>query len=72
MTLLSHSPFSRTELHRRQIAPGSHDNCAECGLRNARGGLFTYSIQPESLRGRTYPVPGLFCSVGCMRSYHHV
>jgi len=72
--VVSRDPFARTELVRRTVllpTRGSHPHgrtCAWCGGTSARRRLFCYEVWHDG--GRTDAIPGYFCSVGCMRSYH--
>lgn len=64
--LVSRDPFARTELHRETVyAPAS--TCAWCGSARNSKKLFRY--RTESDGGRVFPHIGLFCSVGCFRSF---
>ena len=78
--LISRDPFARTEIHRRRVY-GAHDNttygignCRWCGsvrsVHAAPSRKFLYQYSQESDGGRKLDIPGLFCSVGCMRTYH--
>lgn len=80
MRLISRDPFARTELHRETVIVSlPHQGCFWCGNHGKpvkpsdRNGyanphrLFRYLTETDS--GRQSHIPGLFCSVGCMRSY---
>lgn len=78
-TLISRDPFARTELHRAHVYKSDYYNnggiflnCRWCGnvktTPKGRGFLFQYS--QESDGGSKSNIPGLFCSIDCMRSYH--
>ena len=73
MTFISRDPFARTEIH-REITTGHIDGCSWCGNYVAYnqvkriGKLFAYTVEHDA--GRREPIKGLFCSIGCMRSYH--
>ena len=74
MAYISRDPFARQELHRRPAQVlnaayyGVKRTCDWCGNVNHRGGLYVYTIESDG--GRRSDIRGLFCSVGCMRSYH--
>lgn len=61
---VSRDPFARTELVRETVPVGARSPCWWCG----QPGRFTYSTETDG--GRTYPHPGVFCSVYCFRTYH--
>jgi hypothetical protein len=64
---LGSDPFSRETLvreTRREIPRG----CDWCGRRRKSWSLYAYGQQ--SPMGRVNWIRGLFCSVGCMRTYH--
>jgi hypothetical protein len=67
MTCLSHDAFARTELHR--FTEATTETCAWCGGTRKHGKLFRYEIQKDD-GGSPSRIKGLFCSVGCMRTYH--
>jgi len=73
MTLISRDAFARQELH-RQTATISRGSCDWCGQvrmsRHKRPVPQLYSFTIEGDGGRRNRVEGLFCSTGCMRSYH--
>ena len=75
MALISRDLFAREELHREAIPYDETwiiaHGCDWCGGFNGYGGLFKYWIEPDSVVYRRVDIYGLFCSVGCMRSYSH-
>lgn len=71
MAFVSRDPFARTELHKETVRPAKGESCKWCGGLARNGGegrLFKY--RRESDGGRVYEISGLFCSVGCMKTYH--
>lgn len=70
---ISHDGFARQSIMRETVRTA--EGCASCGMRrqNKKGRslyrLFRYCVQPDD-SGRTNPIQGLFCSIGCMRTYH--
>mgnify|MGYP001241776020 FL=1 len=70
--LISRDPFARTEIHRETVS-GHLDGCSWCGNfvskneRTGLGKLFAYFVEHDA--GRREPITGLFCSIGCMRTY---
>jgi hypothetical protein len=64
--LISRDPFAREELHRESVSTTC--TCDVCGSTRKGGKLFRYFVEED--QGRTNPIKGLFCSVGCMRIYH--
>lgn len=70
MTMISHDAFARTSIYREQVEPPG-TCCAWCGGLNRYNKLFQYYVvADDSLRGRKHPIPGLFCSASCRKSYH--
>jgi hypothetical protein len=63
---ISRDPFARTELHKTAVKTTL--TCDWCGQKRKDGKLYQY--RNESDGGRTGYIPGLFCSISCMRSYH--
>ena len=63
MELMSRDPFAREELHRDT----TEGECSWCGGTNARGKVYRYHIETDG--GREVPLPGLFCSESCRKSY---
>lgn len=70
-TLISRDPFARTELHRRRVYRW-YSSCRWCGncKETPKGTGFLFEYSQESDDGRKSNIPGLFCSIDCMRSYH--
>lgn len=70
--MIARDPFARTELHRENMSVGATTSCSWCGGgKMTQGGhRLLYRYFTESDGGRTYNHPGLFCGVGCFRSYH--
>ena len=64
--LVKRDPFAREEIHRR--SEGTSQTCHWCGQSRPGGRLFKYWVESDS--GRVSYIRGLFCSIGCMRSYH--
>lgn len=72
MTLISHDPFAREELH-RTVIKSFGETCSECGQLRGNAILFRYHIIPDarpSAPDARNAVKGAFCSIGCMRAYH--
>ena len=81
---LSRGPFARETLHARRHTgctvdtpePGTFGArlyaCDWCGTtkRTKRGRPYAYRFTVESDAGRTSEIPGTFCSVSCMRTFH--
>lgn len=71
MAMINRDPFARTEIHRTFVPKGallSKEDCAFCGMRNRRGGLYRYRAEYDG--GRKAEDPHLFCSIACRRSYY--
>lgn len=74
MSFVSRDPFAREEIHRQTVRPfrvngiAAKTGCKWCGNTNAKGNLFQYRVESDG--GRKSEIPGLFCSIGCMRIYH--
>jgi hypothetical protein len=66
---IARDPFARYDLIRRQEPPVT-GGCAWCGGHNWTGKLFRYGTWSDG--GRQHWQDKLFCSVGCMRSYHNI
>jgi hypothetical protein len=71
--LVNRDPFARQELHRHQTPVNTSGvTCEWCGnVKRTRAGkhyLYRYEVQTDG--GRKLDISGLFCSVGCMRSYY--
>jgi hypothetical protein len=68
---VARDPFARVELVRRALTAEDTggQQCCWCGGKRPRGGLFEYGVERDARPGRVAEIPGLFCSVGCMRSY---
>lgn len=69
-TMISRDPFAREEIHRLRVY--TRETCRWCGQRKQTprtGKDFLYQYSVESDGGRKSDIRGLFCSVGCMRSY---
>lgn len=70
--LISRDPFAREEIHREVV----HSLCTTCrfcgGTRHVRrdkcSSLFRYWVETDG--GTKHEISGVFCSIGCMRSYH--
>lgn len=64
---VNRDPYARTELHRSsRVAVGS-ESCSWCGGLAARGRLLKYRVEFDG--GRRVDLPGVFCSISCMRAY---
>lgn len=70
--LVGRDPFARTELISERVYVQAAKTCGWCGQvkRTPNGSPFLFAYTQESGGGRSDRVPGLFCSVGCMRSFH--
>lgn len=68
-TQISHDAFARYTVDRETVETTS--TCACCGNKRKSGRLFQYSTQSDGYGARSYNIPGLFCSIGCMREYHN-
>ena len=66
MVQVSRDSFSRADIVREVVK--TRMGCQWCGGQRAKGGLFQYSVWHDS--GRVARIPGEFCGIGCMRSYH--
>ena len=76
MSYVSRDPFAREEVHCSTVP--AHGTCGWCGnpgREERRKGqptgrrlLREYRVETDG--GRTYAIPGQFCSVGCMCAYH--
>lgn len=66
-TQLSHDAFARESLLRDSVE--TTKSCDWCGGKRKGGKLFAYRIETDNYRSS--PIKGLFCSVNCMRTYHH-
>lgn len=71
-TLVSRDPFARTEIHRTRHYV-SASTCRECGnvKSTPKGATYLYAYDVQSDGGRRSMLSGFFCSVGCMRAFHH-
>ena len=69
MAYISRDPFAREELHRKTVNPGNN-TCDWCGNLNRHDKLFQYYVEPDRINYQKNDIDGLFCSIGCMRSYH--
>jgi hypothetical protein len=72
---ISRDPFAREELHRETLhesTMGKGRTCDWCGSTShdkaKRPILYSYRIEYDD--GRVSQIPGLFCSVECMRAYN--
>ena len=65
---VSRDPFAREDIVRETVE--TSNTCDWCGNMRRGGKLFRYGIQPDSINGRVNWIDGLFCNIGCMRSYH--
>ena len=70
MTEINRDPFARETLcreaiHRLEIVA---KGCEWCGNHNGFGGLFRYFIETDG--DKRHEIDGLFCSVGCLRSFN--
>lgn len=66
MAMISRNPFAREELH-KETAVGF---CEFCGHTNRYGKAWQYWIEQDRVQYRRDYIPGLFCSIACMKSYH--
>ena len=60
-------PFARQDVRRRQV----EGECDWCGGHNAKGKVFVYIVEPDGLLTRTHEIPGVFCCIACLNSYHN-
>jgi hypothetical protein len=60
--------FARHDIIRETVRTSK--TCDWCG-NNERGRLFRYGTSPDSIQNRDSWSSGLFCSIGCYRSYHN-
>ena len=67
---ISRDPFARETLTRESFKPRPGQDCSWCGNLNGYGTLFRYFVEPDS--GSDYEIKGAFCSVSCLRTYHHI
>lgn len=65
-TTISRDVFARMDVVRETVTKPDRKPCAWCG-QLAR---FRYGVQPDSISGRVSWYDKMFCSVGCLRSYH--
>jgi hypothetical protein len=74
MAYISRDPFAREELHRERIYTSG--TCKECGqvrhTPRGRSYLYQYRVEGDANPSRPGVVPGLYCSIGCMRAYQGV
>ena len=75
MRQIDRDPFARRTLCRENVQRSGFSGtreCSWCGGVNKAGGLFKYHWHNDGILcgNRDDIVPGLFCSVSCMRSYH--
>jgi hypothetical protein len=71
-TQVSRDPFGRRALMRRALRPvdlTEGETCGWCGQRNGHNGLYQYGWSDDQ-RATVQPIPGQFCSLPCLRSYH--
>lgn len=73
MAYISRDPFAREEIHRQTYRKSDNAHlpkfgCHWCGNTNRWGNLFQYWVESDG--GRKSPIRGLFCTIGCMRTYH--
>lgn len=70
MAQVSRDPFSRTELHRRNVF--SNGVCSWCGQwrTTKAGNRYLYAYSTEADGGRKSQHNGFFCSKSCHDSYH--
>jgi hypothetical protein len=70
---ISRDPFAKKEMHKERLY--SNKTCGFCGqtkeTKNKRKYLFQYRIEPDSIGSRKNIINGLFCSIACMKDYHH-
>jgi hypothetical protein len=65
---VARDPFARHDVIRRTET--ARNGCASCGQRRRGDRLFRYGIWSDG--GRQHWQDELFCSAGCMRSYHDI
>lgn len=70
MALVNRNPFARQETHKRSVK--TKESCAFCGCKKQNSRLYQYSVEHDGIRNQTTTIDGLFCSIGCMRAYHHI
>ena len=68
MAQISRDVFARRELHSVSVTPHDGETCTWCGNLSGNGKLYAYRLEYDG--GSKERVPGRFCSVACMRSYH--
>lgn len=66
MTMINRDPFAREELHREVVK--TNKTCDWCG-NNYKGKLYQYRIETDG--GTKSEIKGMFCQIGCLRSYHN-
>lgn len=74
MSLVRRDPFARTELHRELVTVPASTTCGWCGQKRHYKGKETdklFQFYSESDAGRRAMIRGLFCSTGCMESFHN-
>jgi len=74
VSLISRDPFAREEIHRTSVRDwyGRKTECDFCGgasvSHSGRRRVFRYHIETDG--GTKRFIPGVFCSIGCMRVHH--
>lgn len=69
MRYISRDPFARETLMREDV-PTFNRNCDNCGSITSTNRLFHYYRERDGLQNTRSDIKGVFCSIGCMRSYH--
>ena len=69
-TQISHDAFARESILRETVSVRSGRTCEWCGGIRKNQTLFQYFIEPDSYGSSRNEIKGLFCSIGCMRTYH--
>ena len=57
-------PYARQDIRKTSV-PGT---CRFCGSQNRYGKVWQYHVEPDA--GRPFDIPGQFCSIDCLNSYH--
>ena len=65
---IARDSFARHDMIRRKES--AMQGCAWCGQKRRSSTLFRYGVWNDG--GRQHWQDELFCSVGCMRSYHNI
>ena len=69
-TQISHDAFARESILREVVSVGPGRTCKYCGGVRKNQTLFQYFVESDQYGSRPNKIDGLFCSIGCMRTYH--